>query len=153
SLGLPVEAFLRLYAVDASGSARQIRNVAEIMSLVERVNSATEAVQLLQLETSPETHFLFPDAHYLDVRVSAALERPGGLTEHGAIAARHTPLVAVMCEDGFEVSRDLVDISAPDQYALMRRREWVSPSGGYCLISETPVGSVPPAEILLPEYE
>lgn len=153
SFGLPVEAFLRLYAVDASGSARRMQSLVEVLALVEAVRSEKEALQLLQLETSPETHFLFPNCRDLDVRLSRSLKKPGDLTERGAAAAGYRAPSCVAVAEGFDVCRDLVRIDPADSPMLVRRKEHLSRTAEYHLVSETVIGSIERSEIVLPRYE
>jgi hypothetical protein len=152
-LGLPVEAFLRLYAVDDSGTAKPIQTLSDVLALVDEVRSEEEAVELLRLETAPETHFLFPDSRYLDVRVCRTLERAGDLTERAAVAAGYQPSSSVAIGDGFDVFRDLVRLDAGSACVLVRRCEHLSRAGNYRYLSETPIAAINPSEILLPDYE
>jgi len=153
SLGLPVEAFLRLYAVDTSGNVKRMQALLDVLALVEEIRSEEEALQLLRLETAPETHFLFPNSHYLDVRVCTTLERIGDVTERAAVAAGYLPPSCVAIGDGFDASRDLVRLDSDEGRVLVRLSEHLSRAASYRLISETLIGIIDPSEIMLPDYE
>jgi len=153
SLGLPVEAFLRLYAVDAAGTPKRMRNLIDVLGLIEAVRSEEEAMELLRLETAPETHFLFPHSHHIDARVCRALERIGDVTERGAAAAGYQAASCLALGEGFEATRDLIRLGPSNPLAVVRRREHLSRTAQYRLIGDTTLGAIDRSEILLPEYE
>jgi hypothetical protein len=153
SLGLPVEAYLRLYAVAAAGAAKRIETLDDVLALVEEVRSKEEAIQLLCLETAPETHFLFPNSHYLDIRPRDTLERIGDVIESAAFAANYRPLLCEAVGDSFNVSRDLIRPDTGQACILVRRTEYLSRAATYRLVGETPIGAIDSSKILLPDYE
>ena len=153
NLGLPVEAFLHLYAVDKAGNVKRIRTLVDVLELVEEVRSEEDAMRLLTLETSPETHFLFDDGNVLDVRVSSTPERPGELTERAAISGGYRPPSCVAVGDGFDLTRDLVRFDVDGRCDLFRRIEHISRAAKYSIIAETPIGTIDCSEVVLPEYE
>jgi hypothetical protein len=153
ALGLPVEAYLRLYAVSASGDVQQVHSLEEVLALVEEIRSEQEALQLLRLETAPETHFMFPTSHYVDVRPRTTLEQVGDVPARVLAAAGHLPPSSAADADGFTVIRDLVRVGSGDDCTLVRRHERISRDAVYSLVSETPLGGIDCSEMLLPDCE
>ena len=153
SLGLPIEAFLRLYAVDASGTAKRVETLSDVLALVKEVRSEMEALQLLQLETAPDTHFLFKNSRYLDVHVCTPIERVGDMTEAAAVAAGYRNPSLEVVEDGYQLSRDLVRLKGDDAPALVRRNEHLSRTASYRLLSESTISLIDESKIMLPDYE
>ncbi|HXK18841.1 MAG TPA: hypothetical protein VNG33_13615, partial [Polyangiaceae bacterium] len=151
-VGLPLEAFTRLYAVDSNGEPRQMRRLADILSLTPQVVSEQQAYQLLRLETAADKHFLFPESDSLDVRVVSKLERPGDITD--AVARRSGYLGPAMTtsEDGFYLRRDLIRV-AGSSIALVRRTEQLSRSAQHRIVTQSEVAELAPADVLLPDYE
>lgn len=151
-LGLPVEGFLRLYAVDPSGTPRLIRTLLDVLTLVQEVRSEEEAAQLLCLDTAPQTHFLFPEARCLDVRPCTRLRQPGDVIERAAFAAGYRAPTCVADGDVFRMSRDLVRLDGRP-YVLVRRTEHLSRTAKYCLVGERALGVIDSSEVMLPQYE
>jgi hypothetical protein len=151
--GLPIEAFLRLYAVAASGIVKPMNNILDILSLVQEIRSEEEAMELISITTAPDTHFLFPGSPYLDLRICTALEHAGDVIESSAIAAGYQHPACTAQGDGFDITRDLVRLDPGDTCVLIRRSEHVSRSGTYNLVSEVPIGPIDCSDILLPDYE
>ncbi len=153
AVGLPLEAFLRLYAVDVSGNAVCMRSLQDVLPLVQRVRSQEEAIQLLCIETAPETHFLFPDSPYLDVRVRSVLEEPGDVVKQAAVAVGYRPPSVVADENGFDLTRDLIRTGKVGVVDLVRRKEHLSMAAEYRLIEEIELGQLQNSDVLLEEYE
>jgi hypothetical protein len=157
--GLPLEAFLRLYAVDQSGKAVLIAGPADLAPLVTRVGSEEAAWRFLRLFTAPETHYLFQkDAYTIDLRVAA----PGEAREVGTItpddAARFGYQPPQMTFDGGEYTarRDLVHAAPAAQSkpaTLVRRREALAEDGAYRLVDERDVGPIARTAVIVPAYE
>lgn len=153
TLGLPSEAFLRLYAINGLGTVKRIEDLKDVLVLVEEVRSEKEALQLLRVETAPETHFLFPSSRYLDIRVCRVPQFVGDVTESAADIVGYRPPFCISTEDGFRVTRDLIRLDADNVCILVRRTEHLSRVAAYSLLEEISVGKINCADIILPDYE
>lgn len=151
-MGLPVEGFLRLYSVDLGGAVQLLRSLGDVLALVDQVPSAKAGRELLMLETSPDTHFLFPGSRYLDVKPVRVLRMPGDVLESALNRLGYRDAVMNVFDDTFELERDLVQLGRTNA-TLCRRRERLSRAGEHRVISERDLGMLHAFEVLTDLYE
>jgi hypothetical protein len=155
--GLPLEAFMKLFAVDGAGHRTLIRSPADLAPFVERIDTADQAWSFVRLFTSPDTHYLFQRGDFI---VDPTLLGPGDPPELGgvdraeAVKAGYRP-PSVKQEGAFVLERDLLyfpsNASAP--VTLIRRRERVALDGAYRHIGDDRVGQIKRALTVTPSYE
>lgn len=157
-IGLPMEIYLRLYAVKAEEKT-PIAAPDDLSRFVERIDDEEAAWRFLRLFTGPDTHYLFQRGFYtIDLRVG----RPGSESAVGMISPgesqrlRYQQPEIKLVDDGYLAERDLirahpVDRSAPVQ--VFRRREALSRDGGYVFIEDEVKGEIGRREVPFPSYE
>ena len=158
-VGLPLEAFLRFYAVNDEGKVLPINSPQDLSPLVSGVNSEEEARQFLLFFTSPETFYFFrTDTATVELRVGtpSAHAPAGTVTREAAERINYEPPQTRSEGDSWVAVRDLAraSMTSPSARATaVRRRESVSRSGDYRLIGEETLGRIERDEISLPYFE
>jgi hypothetical protein len=157
--GLPLEAFLHLYAVNDAGERVLIAGPNDLSPLVERVSSEEAAWRFLRLFTAPATHYLFEKNTYvIDIRVREAGEEAaiGTISPEVARSVGYQPPQMRLEDDEYIAQRDLarVDAARPSGPAtLLRRREALSQAGVYRFIEDRVVGEIERKNVYIPYYE
>jgi hypothetical protein len=154
-LGEPLEAFLVLYAVAATGTT-QIATPADLSRITRAVRTEAQALAFVRLFTSPPTHFLF-DKQQAVLDLVVASTSPHKVGEVSLDVARRLGLPDVQtaaAAGAFTIERCLVRARAPaDARCVVLRSERVFPDGRYELSSERVLGSLSPEEVAMPLYE
>lgn len=151
--GLPMEAFLILYAVKDDEKIL-ITGPTDLSRLVARIRNEDEAWRFLRLFTSQETHYLFQKKSYL-IDLFLSSDTPSGYgrisPETASRISYKTPTIRLEHHEYF-VCRDLV-CATRNEISVIRRREALAETGKYRMIEEKQLGKLKPEEILLPSYE
>jgi hypothetical protein len=157
-LGLPVEIYLRLYAVKDQ-EKRLIASPDDLSRIVTHIDDQDAAWRFLRLFTAPATHYLFQKGLYtIDLEVSS----PGLQTGEGMISREVAQRIgfqpAEMTRENHQyvASRDLVRANAIERGALaevLRRRETLSEGAAYCLIEDRVKGRIAREDVAFPSYE
>jgi hypothetical protein len=158
SAGLPLEAFLQLYAVNNQGNQVLIATPADLSPFVTRIPDEAAAWRLLHLFTSPETHYLFQkDEYTLDLQVTTnGSVGPGSISSELARSIGYTPAQIVHEGANYRATRDLVRASAvasPAPATIVRRRESLGEDGTYRLLEERAIAQVERYAVHVPSYE
>lgn len=156
-LGLPVEAFLALYAVREGRPVASIETPTDLSRFVTTIQDEGEALSFVQLFTAPETQHLFPkDETVIDLSVvpDSAPARVGtvaaSLGRELGVEEPHVTRTA----DAFIITRSLVRaISLSGPRVVLRRTERVSEDGRYQLLREETLGELPADAVRIPYYE
>ena len=147
-LGLPIEAFLRLYAVRDRHVVARIDEPADLTSLVRAVSTADEALAFVRLFTNPSTIHLFGSAELI-LEVGPADLEPHAVESFGVVGPR-----VGRQGNGFIVVRELVSAaSVGARQRLIRRTETVSTSGEYRHVGDDELGELEPGTVCLPYVE
>lgn len=156
-LGLPIEAFLRLYAVRDQRILGQITGPEDLTAFITAVRSAEHALGFVQLFTDPATVHLFPGQR---LTIDVSLASDDGVAEPGALSPRRwreSGATAPRVEadsDGFRITRTVVSADAVGaRRQLLRRVERVSSQGGYRHVGDTVIAELAPDEIRMPFAE
>jgi hypothetical protein len=156
--GLPLEAFLRLFAVGGEGGPARIARPEELAPLVDRIRGEEDAWSFLRLFTSPGTFAWFPDV----ALVEPGIGDPGGPGEVAAILPEAARRLGVqpprMTRSGqeYRALRDLLRVrpggpSAP--LAVVRLEEALGEDGTYRVVDERRLGTLSPGEAWVPYFE
>lgn len=158
-VGLPLEAFLRLYAVSDQGNIILIAGPDHLSKLVYRINSEEEAWNFLRLFTGPKTHYLFQKETYIvDIHVLT----PGEVAGIGAVSPEIARQIGYQPPqirlEGHEyiAQRNLASASAArpsGSVTIIRRHEVLSQNGTYRFINDYMVGKTERINICIPYYE
>lgn len=158
-VGLPFEAFLRLYAVKDETERVLISGPGDLSPLVGPIKNVEAAWSFLCLFTAPETHYLFQkDVYILDLTVARS-DEDRALGEISAVIARKIgfqPPRIEMSNQEYVATRDLVRIDTRGlarSPVVLRRKEGLSASGAYRFIEERAIGEVERKDVTLPAYE
>ena len=157
-LGLPVEAYLRLYAVNDQGDRRLIADPGDVSPLVERIGSEEDAWRFLRLFTAPATHYLFQKQTSTVDLDAPAPGQPAGIGSISPEVARrigYQPPEMRLENREYLATRMLVRASAGagGGATVLRRREAVGVDGSYRLIADEEVAQLDRGEVVLPMYE
>ena len=158
-VGLPIEGFLRFYAVSNEGKVLPINSPQDLSPLVSGVNSEEEARQFLFFFTSADTFYFFrTDTAIVELRVGTpSPHAPAGtITREAADRINYEPPQMSSEGDLWVAVHDLAraSVTSPSAGATaVRRRESVSRSGDYRLIGEEALGPIERDEISLPYFE
>ncbi len=144
-LGRPVEAYLRLIAVKGMGKI-EISNFSDLKGRV-AIKSPYDALEFVRLFTSIETHYLFPEIHYIEPAVAVDTPGPGEYTEEYGVLMNLEKATARRENDYFVIERNLLDKTGK----LFRVIEHVGRDGAYSLIKKTIIVEV--ALISYPIYQ
>jgi hypothetical protein len=158
-VGLPLEAFLRLYAVRGTEKPIRIDGPADLAPLVSSIDDEEAAWRFLRLFTAPETSYLFhKDCWLIELRSRSSGEAAVAGTVDPAIAraAGLSPPTMAVTPDGYIAEHDLFCASPSEGRTagkVCRRREYVARSGVYRVLDHRIVGRLDPADVVLPRYE
>ena len=157
-LGLPVEVFLRLYAVKGD-EKRLIANPGDLSGIVTSIDDEDAAWRFLHLFTSPDTHYLFQKGAYT---IDLALSPDGTVAGVGMISRDVNQQIGyrapemVLEDREYVSSRDLIRANSVDRSAfvdVIRRRESVSEGGRYRFIEDKAKGRIARSDVPFPSYE
>lgn len=143
--GFPVKSYLRLIAVKGKNKA-EISGVPDLKRYVS-IEKPNEALEFVRLFTSIETHYLFPEIHYIEPAVAVDTPRPGEYTEEYGVLMNLEKATARREKDYFVIERNLLDKTGK----LFRAIEHVGRDGAYSLIKKTIIVEV--ALISYPIYQ
>lgn len=156
--GLPLEAFLKLYAVDDQGKQILIAAPSDLSPLVQHIPDQAAAWRFLHLFTAPDTHYLFQkDEYTLDLRLATdGNEGPGTISPELARSFGYDPPRMLHEGDKYQAVRYLVRaraVESPDPAVILRWRESLSEDGAYSLLEERVITQVERYLVHVPSYE
>jgi hypothetical protein len=156
--GLPVEIYLRLYAVKDE-EKKLIASPDDLTRIITHIDDEEAAWRVLRLFTAPETHYLFQkDIYTIDLNVAA----PGSPTGDGMVSPDvaqrigYQPPKINLENHQYIASRDLVRANAMERSALaevLRRHEALSEDADYCFIEDQVKGKIARQDVRIPSYE
>lgn len=154
--GLPIEAFLRLYARKDKVTVC-VRQPTEFRNLDGiRLDSAEDALAFVHLFTDPETFYLFDSPGAIDVnQASDKPEQWYGVIPQGLYhSLRLGPPVVIEGSGCFTVTRYVLSAERTgNAYAVLRLEERVGRDGDYCVLSSAVIGMVPVGSVRVPMFE
>ena len=157
--GLPMEAFLRLFAVNEKGDRAKISGPSDLSPLVAAVRNEREAWSFFRLFTGASTHYLFrTDTYVVDVQIAVSrdIQSIGDISAEGARKAGLTEPELTHKDSEYSASRDLLRVGVRNSNpapVILRRREAISETGKYRFIEDAVVAEVSRTDVLLPNYE
>jgi hypothetical protein len=155
--GLPVEIYLRLYAVKDEDKAL-IAGPDDLSRFVTHIVDENAAWRFLRLFTSPETHYLFQkEVFSVDLKVSAGPKSEvGGISPNVARRIGYQPPEIKRETNEYVARRDLVRADAKNrqkQATALRRREALTDDGQYRFIEDKILADLSRTDVVMPSYE
>jgi hypothetical protein len=155
-LGLPIEAFLRLYARkdDATVCLRRPTDFRKLDGI--RIDTVEDALAFVRLFTSPRTFYLFetPCAIDIDQQSDEECQGYGVLSPDVYCSLELAAPVVVQGPGHFTIARYVLSAARKGSaYEVMRLDEWVGADGGYRELNRTIIGRVAVGAVRVPMFE